>query len=63
MLDVIGLQNVPFRVAHELLGFLNDLQHLALQVREQQVLDLAVQLGQPDTLCEGSQQLSILLEY
>ena len=63
MLDVVGLKYVPFRVAHELLGLLYDLQHLALQIREQQVLNLAVQFGQPDTLCEGGQQLSILLKY
>ena len=53
MLDVVGLKYVPFRVAHELFGLLYDLQHLALQVGEQQVLNLAVQLGQPDTLREG----------
>ena len=43
MFDVIGFEDVPLGVSHKLLGLLYDLEHLALQVTQKQVLDLVVQ--------------------
>ena len=43
MFDVISFEDVSLGVSHKLLGLLYDLEHLALQVTQKQVLDLVVQ--------------------
>ena len=50
----------PF--AKEMMSYLNNFEEFAFKVRAEEILDIFLQLGDPDIFCKLTYQLSIFLK-